>query len=288
MEDINLDLWWAAKSGSIKDVERALAKGADINWKYVESVLEYTPVQIAEKHKHFEIVKYLLGKGADSSGLLARYSVEIKKVLTTEKNQVVGENSSLINELKVKYETLIQEKKEWNQSQSEWKQKEVAWKGEIFALELQRNEAIKQRDEVIKQRDEVIKQRDEAIAASAELQAIIQKMQTNMLNETTKIERLQLQQQTKVVSSSSEEFRELLMDIALELTPEEWKNMSHRFDIPKNKLPDSAFNFFWWLMETKKISFVDLSRLEKLLNQHHRPQLVDRFITPYRLRNANK
>jgi len=281
MEDINLDLWYAAKSGSINLVKRALAKGADINWKYSNL---YTPVQIAEQYQHFEIVKYLLGKGADSSGLRARYSVEIKKVLTTEKNQVVGENSSLINELKVKYETLIQEKKEWNQSQSEWKQKEVAWKGEIFALELQRNEAIKQRDEVIKQRDE-------AIAASAELrkrEATIQKMQTNMLNETTKIERLQLQQQTKVVSSSSEEFRELLMDIALELTPEEWKNMSHRFDIPKNKLPDSAFNFFWWLMETKEISLVDLSRLEKLLNQHHRPQLVDRFITPYRLRNANK
>jgi len=91
-----------------------------------------------------------------------------------------------------------------------------------------------------------------------------------------------------VVNSSSREFRDLLVDIAQELTLEEWKNMPHRFDIPKNKLPDSAFNFFWWLVETKEISSVDLILLEKLLNQHHRPQLVERFITPYRLRNANK
>jgi len=146
-----------------------------------------------------------------------------------------------------------------------------------------------QRDEVIKQRDDVIKQRD-AIAAKQE--TVIQKMQTNTLNETTiqdlvnkKIEQLP---QTKVVNSSSREFRDLLVDIAQELTLEEWKNMSHRFDMPKNKLPDSAFNFFWWLVETKEISSVDLILLEKLLNQHHRPQLVERFITPYRLRNANK
>jgi len=269
---------------------------------------------VAEENDHVEIVKYLLFKGADPSGLKKRYPVDNQNVQKT--NQV---NSSQTIELKVKDETLIREnKKDWDQSQNEWIKEEV-WKKENLALEQQRNEAIKQRDEAIKQRDEAIKQKGEAIeqkgeaikqkgeaikrrdeaikqrdAASAKYEAVIQKMQTtNSLNETTiqdlvkKIEQLQVQQ-TKVASSSSLEFRELLVDIAEELTEKEWKSMHQRFEIPKNMLPDSAINFFRWLVDTKEISSVDLSRREKLLNQHHRPQVVERFIIPYRLRNANK
>jgi len=239
-----------------------------------------------------------LSKGADSSGLKQRYPVENQNVPTQEKNQLVEENSRLTNEFKVKNGTLIQENKkqfdkkqqELDQYQNEWIEKVEALRKENLALEKQNLALEKQNLELEKQRNNAIKERDEAIAAVD----VIQKNETKKMKEPSlqdrvkEIEQLKLQQQTKVVDSSSREFRNLLVDIDLELTAEEWKKMSHRFQIPKNKLPDSAFNFFWWLMETNEISSVNLSLLETLLIQHHRPQLVEQFITPYRLRNANK
>jgi len=189
----------------------------------------------------------------------------------------VEKNSRLTNEFKVKRETLIQENnKQPDEKQQEWIQKEEALRKENLALKKQRNEALKQRDE--------------AIAASVDA---IQNVQAKKLNESLQeirqeIEKLKAQQQIKVVDSPSREFRELLVDITQELTDKEWNDMSNRFHIPKNKLPNSAFNFFWRLKETKEISSVDLSLLEKLLNRHERADLVEQFITPYRLRNANK
>jgi len=286
-----INLWNAANAGDLEGVKTALANGANINWKNSNGLdLLLTPAEIAEHQNHIGIVKYLLSKGASPSGLKNKYSVNemVPTFTTKEKNQVVEESSILTNQLKVKYETLIQEnqkqydkkQQEWNQyqnemiqKQNEWIQKEAALRKEILVLE---------------------KQRDEARAALVEHEIIIQNMQANKRKESLQeniklqleIEQLKLQQ-NKMHDSSARELRDLLVNISQEVTEAEWKNMSYRFSIPKNKQPDSAFNFFWWLVETKEISSTDLSLLQNLLIQHDRPRLVEQFITPFRLRNAN-
>jgi len=109
---LNKDLWYAAQRGDLEAVKTALAKGADINFKFDDWGIDIiTPAKIAENRGHVEIVKYLLSKGADSFGLREKYEAnENQNIPTKEKNQVMKENATLTNEWKVKYETLIEEK----------------------------------------------------------------------------------------------------------------------------------------------------------------------------------
>jgi len=170
----------------------------------------------------------------------------------------VKENAILTNEWKVKYESLVEENKKQNDKmQQESKQIEELRK-EI--LELRKDAAEESANQTKKLNEEVVKLQKE--------------------NSKLKLDKLQ-QMEIK-------NFRDLLVNIAQQLTPDEWRNMSYRFNIPGEKQPDCAFNFFWWLVETTQISSVDLNLLEDLLIQHQRHLLVKQFIEPYRLKNANK
>lgn len=55
------DLYWAASEGDIKKVKKLLNEGLPIDWP----VKDLTPLQIAIKKRHFEVVKLLINQGAD-------------------------------------------------------------------------------------------------------------------------------------------------------------------------------------------------------------------------------
>jgi len=168
----------------------------------------------------------------------------------------------------------IQKEKEWIQKEKSWIQKENDWKKQKLSLEQAVANQTKKLNEFVR----------EPVAAT---QAAIQKLQLNeSLQENVKpqqeIEPLNLQQ-TKILER---EFRMLLVSIGTQLTNDEWKSMSFTFDIPKNQQHDCAFKFFWWLVETNEISSFNLNPLVDLLLLFHRNDLVERFITPYLLKNV--
>jgi len=164
------------------------------------------------------------------------------------------------DEWKVKYETLIEQN---DKKQQEWIQNEAILRKQILALEKQRKEDAQESANQTKKLKDAMKE--------------IAKLQKEM-------EQLKFQQ-TEREDSAHPEFRELLVNIAQELTTDEWRNMCYRFSIPGNR-PDCAMNLFWWLVETAKITPVDLNLLEELLTKHNRQRLVQQFINPYRLKNA--
>ena len=57
----------AAKKGQIKDVERLLAEGADINSMYKprNGMAEPPPIWVAAEQGHVEVVNFLIDHGAD-------------------------------------------------------------------------------------------------------------------------------------------------------------------------------------------------------------------------------
>jgi len=256
------------------------------------------------------MVKYLVSIGANSSQLKKKYHVtlwsEIQNIPSNESNEI-EEN-----------------KKQYDKTQQEWVQKELAFRNEISALEKQRKEAIdsaaretavltKKLNESLKENVKLQEEIDEynelrkgiqketlkqMVALEIQRREDVSLAQANKQNESKqgidqlqkhdRIEELKLHEQTKIFDSSILEFRGLLVNIAQELTAEEWKNMCHRYPIPKNKQPDSAFRFFWWLVETNLINSVNVNVLEALLIQHHRQDLVQQFIYSYRSKNGNK
>jgi len=151
---------------------------------------------------------------------------------------------------------LKQKEKEWIRKENNWIEEEVAFRREIVALEKQRKEGNSS---------------DPA----------------NKKKQTKKKESMQPNVKDQQEIDSEQEFRVLVLlaNIARELTKVEWENMSY---IPKESHPDSAIKMFRWLEETSKISIVDLKLLEELLIQHDRPDLVNKFISPYQLWNAKK
>jgi len=148
------------------------------------------------------------------------------------------------------------------------------------------NEKIQQKSIQIEELSkELKKQRNEAIASAEESANKLNESQQEVVKlqkENSKL-KLEIRQQTEIKN-----FRDLLVDIAQQLTSEEWKSMSNRFNIPREKQPDSAFNFFWWLVETTQISSVDLRLLEDTLIKHQKHLLVKQLIEPYREMNTNK
>jgi len=66
----------------------------------------------------------------------------------------------------------------------------------------------------------------------------------------------------------------MLVQIAMQLTTEEWTSMSYTFNIPKSKQPHFAIELFVWMHETGIIGPSNLEELITLLEQNGRNDLA--------------
>ena len=66
---VNVNGWialhYAAEIGDVTEVERSLAAGANVDARSSGLIRNCTPLMIATRHKHFDIMRLLLDRGAD-------------------------------------------------------------------------------------------------------------------------------------------------------------------------------------------------------------------------------